>query len=145
MVYDQTIRTKESLLARKRHYNKAIPQIISFVEAFTSILQIYAFLFKSIQILLCKNKYIHIVTSRECIHNLFFHVLYSRQTLFIHSMRSKTVYLFTLFFTSLTLPFVMYFQSYAISIIVCFFFFQTHAFFTNGGSSWVGIKIAIEL
>ena len=56
MIYDQTIRTKQSILASRRYYNKAILQFTSFVEAFTSILQIYTFLFKSIQILLCKSK-----------------------------------------------------------------------------------------
>ena len=56
MTYDQTIRTKQSILASRRYYNKAILQFTSLVEAFTSILQIYTFLLKSIQILLCKSK-----------------------------------------------------------------------------------------
>ena len=90
-------------------------------------------------------QYIYIITSRECIHNLFFYVLYSRQAIFIYSIRSKTVDLFTLFFTLSTLLFVGYFQSYAVGVIICFFFFLTHAFFNNGGPSWVGIKIGTLL
>ena len=57
MIYDQTIRTKKSILSSRRYYNKALLSFTSFVEAFTSILQFYAFLFKLIQILLCKSKF----------------------------------------------------------------------------------------
>ena len=92
-------------------------------------------------------QYIYIVTSRECINNLFFHVLYSRQAIFIYSIRSKAVDLFIFFFFFIlsTLLFVGYFQSHAVGIIVCFFFFLIHMFFNNGGPLWVGIKIVILL
>ena len=43
-------------------------------------------------------QYIYIVTSRECINNLFFHILNSRQAIFIYSIRSKAVDLFTFFY-----------------------------------------------
>ena len=79
-------------------------------------------------------QYIHIVTSRECIF----------QEGNIYSMRSKAVDLFTLFFILSTFLFVRYFQSCAVGIIVCFFFFLTHKFVTNGGQSWVGINIVIQ-
>ena len=88
-------------------------------------------------------QYIYIVTSRECINNLFFHVLYSRQAIFIYSIRSKAVDLFIFFFILSTLLFVGYFQSHAVGIIVCFFFFLIHKFFNNGGPLWVGIKIVM--
>ena len=56
MSTDQTIRTKHSLLASTRRYSKVSLLLIPFAEAFTSVVQIYRFLSKSIQILLCKSK-----------------------------------------------------------------------------------------
>ena len=37
------------------------------------------------------------------------------------------------------------FSQHCLSIIVCIFFFLTHTFSNNGGSSWLGIKIVIQL
>ena len=51
-----TFTTKQSFLASKRHYSKVTLIFISFVEAITSVVQIYTFLFKSIQILWFKSK-----------------------------------------------------------------------------------------
>ena len=56
MTYDQIIRTKQSILASRRYYNKAILQFTFLVEEFTSALQIYTFLLKSIKILFSKSK-----------------------------------------------------------------------------------------
>ena len=99
MTYDKTIRTKQSLLASKRYYYKAILQFISLVETFTSILQIYTFLIKSIPILLCKSKcntftLLHL----ENIYTTypFMYFILGRRYLFI-SLRSKAVDLFPLF------------------------------------------------
>ena len=56
MTNDQSTRTKQWFLTSTRHYSKATFQLISFVEGFASMVQIYRFLFKSIPILLCQNK-----------------------------------------------------------------------------------------
>ena len=57
MPTDQTIRTRQSLIGSTRHYSKTRLWFISFVEASASMVQIYTFLFKSIQILLCTKLY----------------------------------------------------------------------------------------
>ena len=60
-------------------------------------------------------QYIYIVTSRECINNLFFHVLNSRQAIFIYSIRSKAVDLFTFFY------FINIFVCWILPILCCWY------------------------
>ena len=146
-VYDQTIRTKQSFLASKRYYNKAILQFTSFVEAFASLLQISTFLFKLIQILWCKSKcntftLLHLENVYTTYSFMYF--ILGKQYLFIVRGVRLSIF-FTLFFTLSTLLFAGYFQSFAVGIIVYFSFFLIHTFFNNGGPSWVGIKIVIQL
>ena len=74
----------------------------------------------------------------------FMYFILGRQYLFIAWGVRLSIF-FTLFFTLSTLLFVGYFQSFAIGITVYFSFFLIHTFFNNGGPSWVGIKIVIQL
>ena len=55
--YYQTIRNKQSLLASTRNYSETPLQSFSFVQEFASLVQIYKFFFKSIQMLLCKSEH----------------------------------------------------------------------------------------
>ena len=60
-------------------------------------------------------QYIYIVTSRECINNLFFHILNSRQAIFIYSIRSKAVDLFTFFY------FINIFVCWILPMLCCWY------------------------
>ena len=69
MFTDQSIRTKQSLLASTK-YCKSPLKFISFAETFASML-------RSMQIILCNT-----ATTTEHIYYLFFPILYSRQASF---------------------------------------------------------------
>lgn len=86
---EQTIRAKQSPLSSTRYYSKATLNFIDFVEAFTCTVQIYTFLFKTIQILLCKNK--HNTLTLLQLENVyitysFLYVILDRHHLSIHEV-----------------------------------------------------------
>ena len=148
MIYDQTIRTKWSLHSSRRYYNKQSHTLVYFpcwsIYLFTSNLHIL------VQInwnSWCKSKcntftLLHLENVYTTYSFMYF--ILGKQYLFIVRGVRLSIF-FTLFFTLSTLLFAGYFQSFAVGIIVYFSFFLIHTFFNNGGPSWVGIKIVIQL